>query len=181
MNTTVYVKTSMHMQTTSGLRSAGKASSLKHDWSGMHRVDRTLSPLQPLDAGLLGVCVCVFDCVNAPLRLPEFICLVSYSTTPFSNFYSSCYGITSLLSSPVLRSFPLSVTQSNTDEAPHLINLQHELRGVLWMLRMIIHMLEKVHSPAHMLNSAVVTDVAQTHTWSMSSYPLSWRPCAFFK
>lgn len=127
------------------------------------------------------VCVCVFDCVNAPLRLPEFICLVSYSTTPFSNFYSSCYGITSLLSSPVLRSFPLSVTQSNTDEAPHLINLQHELRGVLWMLRMIIHMLEKVHSPAHMLNSAVVTDVAQTHTWSMSSYPLSWRPCAFFK
>lgn len=74
----------------------------------------------------------------------------------------------------------LSVTQSNTDEASHLINLQHELRGVLWILRMIIHMLEKVHSPAHMLNSAVVTDVAQTHTWSMSSYPLSWWQCVFF-
>ena len=120
----------MHMQTTSGIRSAGKAPPLRHDWSGMHRADRTLSPLQPLDAGLLSVracvCVCVRECVNALLRLPEFICLVSCRATPFSNFLLySCYRITSFFASPSLLCLFLS-TQTNKDEVSPLVNLQHE-------------------------------------------------------
>ncbi len=119
INTIVCVKTSMHMLTTSGFRSAGKAPPLRHDWSGMHRVDRTLSPLQPLDAGLLGVCVCVFECVNALLRLPEFICLVSYSAAPFSNLlFFSCYGIVSLLSSSLPLSRSLSRSRRLTETWP---------------------------------------------------------------
>lgn len=98
-------------------------------------VDRTLSPLQPLDAGLLGVCVClsVLECVNALLRLPEFICLVSSGATPFYSFHAKVSPCRPPLLSCLLFCLSLfasdcSVRKMNRNKAFHIVNLRHEHR-----------------------------------------------------
>lgn len=116
------------------------------------------------------VCVCAPQCVNALLRLLAFIYLVSYSTTPSSNF------ILLVLRFRLIPPYPFSTSLwvlcfrcvcSNrlTDtQASWIIHLRlHQGELYIWLVHVI------THSLSFMLDS--FTDVTQTHTQSV--LPLS--------
>lgn len=143
-------------------------------------VDRTLSPLQPLDAGLLGVCVClsVLECVNALLRLPEFICLVSSGATPFYSFHAKVSPRRPPLLSCLLFCLSLSVRFrlfGQKDEQKQ--SLSHR-KSAAWAQGACRHIVE-LDAASH-AEFICFTDVARMHTQSELPCSLSqwWCICS---
>lgn len=177
-NSIFCMKSTMHMQTTSGPRSAGLTSLLRHDWSGMHSRPHPFFPSTTGRRPAGCVCLSVLECVNALLRLPEFICLVSSGATPFYSFHAKVSPRRPLLLSCLLFCLSLSVRFrlfGQKDEQKQ--SLSHR-KSAAWAQGACRHIVE-LDAASH-AEFICFTDVARMHTQSELPCSLSqwWCICS---
>lgn len=150
------------MQSTSGLRSAGKAPSLRHDWSGMHRVDRTLSSPSTTGCRPVGrVCVYVRVCVGVWVGMScSDYRRSSHHAAPFFKllFFLPQYHFISP-APHFLQPFSLPVTLTNREDT-----------SILWTQRNII---KATCDQEARRKACTLAPVWLKHTWSVSSGYLS--------